>query len=89
MVDRTLFYTNNTKGVGNLKSSAVSTSSDSGIALKTSIVAFEESNTYNFPKPIFIFAEKTFNSNNWWTSLVLGTRMKGKESLPFVGTNKR
>jgi len=57
--------TNNTKGVGNLKSSAVSTLSNPGIALKTSIVAFEESNTYSFPKPIFIFAEKTFNSNHW------------------------
>lgn len=67
MVDIKLFYTNNTKGVGNLKSSAVSTSSNPGIALKISIVAFEESNTYNFPKPIFIFAEKTLNSYNWRT----------------------
>lgn len=53
-------YTNNTKGVGNLKSSAVSMSSNSGIVLKISIVAFVESKTYNFPKPIFNFAE-----NNW------------------------
>jgi len=58
--------------VGNLKSSVVSVSSNPGIALKTSKVAFEESNTNNFPKLIFIFAKKeTFNSNNWGTSLVL------------------
>jgi len=63
--DLKLFFTNNTKGVGNLKSSAISISSNPGIALKTSIEAFEESNTNNFPKPICIFAEKkTFDYDN-------------------------
>lgn len=54
-------YTNNTKGVENLKSSAVSGSFNSGIALKIFIVAFDESNIYNFPKPIFNFTAKKKN----------------------------
>lgn len=71
-----MFYTNNTKGAGNLKSSDVSISFNSGIALKTSTVEFEESNTNSFPKPIFIFAEKKHLVKNRVTSVVHGTIMK-------------
>jgi len=69
--------------VGNLKSSAVSTSSDSGIALKTSIVAFEESNTYNFPKPIFILAEKTSILITGRHLLYLAHALKVKDHYPL------